>query len=180
MLASKDFADGHYQSTPQHGIRAFGRVYSAWAYGQTVSYLTMKDQDNTTFIVVPGVQVPDGRRVSHVAIYVHEPPSCNFANRYPDLNSWLRERWEGGYVNNWDANDMIALLNTWQKGDISIIRDGGDYEKALKSIKAKALIMPSKTDLYFPVSPPPSNCESTTDTVKAGGQRNGSVAPQRC
>ncbi|KAG1788823.1 Alpha/Beta hydrolase protein [Suillus plorans] len=116
MLASKDFADGHYQSTPQHGIRAFGRVYSAWAYGQTWfrEYKYLMDGE------------------------------------YPDLNSWLRERWEGGYVNNWDANDMIALLNTWQKGDISIIRDGGDYEKALKSIKAKALIMPSKTDLYFP------------------------------
>lgn len=116
MLASKDFADGHYQSTPQHGIRAFGRVYSAWAYGQTWfrehKYLM------------------DGE--------------------YPDLNSFLRERWEGGYVNNWDANDMIALLTTWQKGDISIVRDGGDYEKALKNIKAKGLIMPSKTDLYFP------------------------------
>lgn len=37
MLASKDFADGHYTSTPHHGIRAFGRVYCAWAYGQTVS-----------------------------------------------------------------------------------------------------------------------------------------------
>lgn len=68
MLASKDFADGHYQSTPQHGIRAFGRVYSAWAYGQTVSYLTMKDQDNTTSIVVPGVQVPDGRRVPRLEL----------------------------------------------------------------------------------------------------------------
>jgi hypothetical protein len=77
MLASKDFADGHYQSTPQHGIRAFGRVYSAWAYGQTVSHLTMKYQDTTTFIVVPGVQAPDGRRVSYVAIRVHEPPSRN-------------------------------------------------------------------------------------------------------
>jgi homoserine O-acetyltransferase len=102
-----------------------------------------------------------------------------FANRYPDLNSFIRERWEGGYVNNWDANDMIALLNTWQEGDISIVRDGGDYEKALKSIKAKGLIMPSKTDLYFPVSPPQSSCESNTDIIKAGGQRNGSVAPQR-
>jgi homoserine O-acetyltransferase len=48
MLASKDFDDGHYQSTPQHGIRAFARVYSAWAYGQTVSYPTMKDCDNIT------------------------------------------------------------------------------------------------------------------------------------
>lgn len=46
---------------------------------------------------------------------------------------------------------MLALLNTWQTGDISLVRDNGDLEKALKSIKAKGLIMPSKTDLYFPV-----------------------------
>ena len=37
LTASKDFLDGHYTSVPQHGIRAFGRAYSAWAYGQTVS-----------------------------------------------------------------------------------------------------------------------------------------------
>ena len=36
LVASKDFDNGHYKSVPQHGIRAFGRVYSAWAYGQTV------------------------------------------------------------------------------------------------------------------------------------------------
>jgi homoserine acetyltransferase len=105
----------------------------------------------------------------------------DFCDRYPDLNSFIRERWEGRFVaNNWDANDMIALLNTWQKGDISIIRDGGDYEKALKSIKAKGLIMPSKTDLYFTVSPVSIHHQSTTNTIKAGGQRNRSVPPQRC
>jgi homoserine O-acetyltransferase len=47
---------------------------------------------------------------------------------------------------------MLTLLNTWQTGDISKVRDNGDYEKALKGITAKGLIMPSKTDLYFPVS----------------------------
>lgn len=47
---------------------------------------------------------------------------------------------------------MLTLLNTWQNGDISLIRDGGNLEAALESIKAKGLIMPSKTDLYFPVS----------------------------
>jgi hypothetical protein len=36
LVASKDFDNGHYQKTPQYGLRAFGRVYSAWAYGQTV------------------------------------------------------------------------------------------------------------------------------------------------
>jgi len=76
MLASKDFEDGHYQSVPQHGIRAFGRVYCAWAYGQTVSYyLAMEDADNRAFAVVPGVQVPDEWRVSHVGTCIYGPPS---------------------------------------------------------------------------------------------------------
>ena len=42
LLASKDFEDGHYREPPQHGIRAFARVYSAWAYGQTVRTLRFK------------------------------------------------------------------------------------------------------------------------------------------
>lgn len=46
---------------------------------------------------------------------------------------------------------MLTLINTWQSGDISQIRDGGDYARALSNITAKGLIMPSKTDLYFPV-----------------------------
>lgn len=47
---------------------------------------------------------------------------------------------------------MITLFNTWQEGDVSLVRHGGDLEKCLPEIKAKGLIMPSKTDLYFPVS----------------------------
>lgn len=39
LTASRDFDDGHYKTQPHHGMRAFGRVYSAWAYGQTVSNL---------------------------------------------------------------------------------------------------------------------------------------------
>ncbi len=30
LSASKDFDKGHYKTVPQHGIRAFGRAYSAW------------------------------------------------------------------------------------------------------------------------------------------------------
>jgi homoserine acetyltransferase len=46
---------------------------------------------------------------------------------------------------------MLALLNTWQKGDVSLVRHNGDYARCLGEIKAKALVMPCKTDLYFPV-----------------------------
>jgi len=78
MLASKDFEDGHYKSTPQHGIRAFARVYCAWAYGQTVSYPKREYADYTTFTVVPGVQASDERRVSHCWNMYNEIPSCFF------------------------------------------------------------------------------------------------------
>lgn len=71
--------------------------------------------------------------------------------RYPDLDTFIREVWELGYLESWDANDMITLLDTWQTGDVSLVRDGGDLQKCLGAIKARGLIMPSKTDLYFPV-----------------------------
>lgn len=71
--------------------------------------------------------------------------------RYPDLESFIREDWEGGFLGSWDANDLLTLLNTWYTGDISLVRDGGNLSKCLSQIKATGLIMPSKTDLYFPV-----------------------------
>lgn len=71
--------------------------------------------------------------------------------RYPDLQSFIREHWEARFLESWDANDMVVLFNTWQQGDVSFVRHGGDLEKCLREIKAKGLIMPSKTDLYFPV-----------------------------
>ncbi|KAF8556368.1 alpha beta hydrolase fold protein [Imleria badia] len=69
--------------------------------------------------------------------------------QYPDLLSFIRGEGESNWVQNWDANDMLHLLNTWQNGDISQVRDNGDYEKALRSIKAEVLLLPSKTDLFF-------------------------------
>ncbi|EGO25295.1 hypothetical protein SERLADRAFT_414938 [Serpula lacrymans var. lacrymans S7.9] len=116
LVASKDFDNGHYVTTPQHGIRAFGRAYSAWAYGQT----WFREER-----------------------YLYD-------GMYPDLQVFLREEWEAGFLNGWDANDLITLLHTWQNGDVSQIRHEGDLEKCLSEIKAKGLVMPCKTDLYFP------------------------------
>ena len=45
------------------------------------------------------------------------------------------------------------MLATWQAADISANdRFDGDFEKALQSIKARAIVMPGKTDLYFRVA----------------------------
>jgi len=59
--------------------------------------------------------------------------------------------WEDDHLSQ-DANDLLAMLDTWQGGDISrnpLWR--GDFEAALAGIQAHTLIMPCTTDLYFTV-----------------------------
>jgi homoserine O-acetyltransferase len=62
----------------------------------------------------------------------------------------LLQWWEEDHLT-WDANDLLAMLRSWQHADIS---DNplyqGDFALALRSIQAKAIVMPSATDLYFP------------------------------
>ena len=51
-----------------------------------------------------------------------------------------------------DANDYILQARTWERHDVGATPGfGGDVERALRSIKAPLLYMPSETDLYFPV-----------------------------
>jgi homoserine O-acetyltransferase len=62
------------------------------------------------------------------------------------------EFWEANFLR-FDANDLLGMLNTWQRSDISdnpIYR--GDYPAALRAITAKTIMLPSATDLYFPVA----------------------------
>ena len=69
---------------------------------------------------------------------------------FSSLEDYLITAWEGRYLQ-LDANDILAMVATWQFGDISdnpIYR--GDFEKALGSIEARAFVMPSHTDQYFP------------------------------
>jgi homoserine O-acetyltransferase/O-succinyltransferase len=52
-----------------------------------------------------------------------------------------------------DANDYILQARTWQRHDVGTTAGfDGDVEKALRSIKARVLYMPSETDLYFPLT----------------------------
>jgi homoserine O-acetyltransferase len=51
-----------------------------------------------------------------------------------------------------DANDLLAMLWTWQHADISVNpRDNGDFAAALRAITPRAIVMPGETDLYFRV-----------------------------
>ena len=58
--------------------------------------------------------------------------------------------WEPAFLHH-DANDLLALLRTWEEGDISACPEyGGDFDRALGAIKARAIVMPGEYDSYFP------------------------------
>ena len=62
----------------------------------------------------------------------------------------LLDDWANDHAKNWDANDLLCKLKTWQLNDISdnpLYKK--NYIKSLKSIKAKTILMPCNQDLYF-------------------------------
>ena len=68
---------------------------------------------------------------------------------YEALDDFLTGYWEALFLER-DANNLLALLWTWQRADIS--RNelfDGDFERALASIPARTIVMPGATDLYF-------------------------------
>lgn len=65
------------------------------------------------------------------------------------LKEWLYPAKGKGPFENWDAEDLLTLARQWQAGDVGVVGGGGDYRKALGGVKARVLIMPSKTDQYF-------------------------------
>ena len=57
--------------------------------------------------------------------------------------------WEDEHLA-WDANDLLLKLWTWQHADLSAnALYHGDFERAMRSIRATAIIMPCDQDLYF-------------------------------
>ncbi|KAH7303677.1 Alpha/Beta hydrolase protein, partial [Stachybotrys elegans] len=84
---------------------------------------------------------------------------------YKTLLGYLGDVW----TRDMDANDILVLLSTWQKGDISVYHpeDGGDLAKALHRIDARVLVMPSRTDQYFP----PADSELEVEHLNKGELR---------
>jgi homoserine O-acetyltransferase/O-succinyltransferase len=70
----------------------------------------------------------------------------------PDLDTYLRNDWETSFARRRAAN-CYAQLVTWYHGDISANSlYHNDLVRALKAIKARVLLLPSETDLYFRVA----------------------------
>ncbi|KAF7194697.1 hypothetical protein HII31_03959 [Pseudocercospora fuligena] len=78
------------------------------------------------------------------------------------LQEYLNQNWDGGG----EANDLLALLWTWQHGDVTryFPEDAGDLAKTLGRVKARCLIVPVSTDQYFP----PEDSEQEVKALKDG------------
>lgn len=109
------FKDGEYAEPPLAGLRAAGRVWSAWGLSQEW-----------------------WRRE------LFREAGSSTAQEFVEVA--FATPWSGA-----DANDRMSMIATWQDGDISNNpAHRGDFDSALASITAKAIIMPCRTDLYFP------------------------------
>jgi len=62
----------------------------------------------------------------------------------------LLQDWERDHLE-WDANDLLCMLWTWQQGDISANElYHHDLKASLAGIRAKTIVIPCDHDLYFP------------------------------
>ncbi|KAL6246039.1 hypothetical protein RBB50_007192 [Rhinocladiella similis] len=138
--------------TPKHGLRAFARAYAAWL----TSTRWFRD-----------------REFKKAGIFAADT-----------VEDWLVKREES--MMSWDADDLLALARMWQMGDVGLVMPGSGtgpnadstklsqlggavpddelYAKALEGIKAKVLLMPCRTDQYFP----PEDSEIEVKYLKHG------------
>ncbi|KAF2864986.1 Alpha/Beta hydrolase protein [Massariosphaeria phaeospora] len=83
---------------------------------------------------------------------------------FKNLDDFMVNFWEAWACSK-DPENMLAMLYTWQSGDCSQQEPyNGNFKKAMEGIKAKALVLPSKTDLYFP----PEDSEIEVANMKPG------------
>jgi len=83
---------------------------------------------------------------------------------FKDLDDFLVNFWEAWSCSK-DPENMLVMAHTWQAGDVSQQEPyNGDFKKAMEGIKARALVLPAKTDLYFP----PEDSEIEVENMRQG------------
>ncbi len=69
---------------------------------------------------------------------------------YTSLEDFLVRYWEGIYLAR-DPWNLVAMIRTWQACDVADSdAHRGDLAAALGAVTARTLVMPGRTDLYFP------------------------------
>ena len=70
---------------------------------------------------------------------------------FTSLEDYLVRTWDTTFTRR-DANDLLAQVGIWQRGNVSACAAfGGDLDRALAAITAHMLLMPGATDRYFDV-----------------------------
>lgn len=70
---------------------------------------------------------------------------------FSSLEDFLVSFWEGFFLDERDANNLLTMLWTWQHGDVGKTPGfDGSLERALGSVQARAIVLPAEKDLYFP------------------------------
>ena len=65
------------------------------------------------------------------------------------IEDYIVQFWEANFLRR-DANDLLAQLRIWARSDISANQTySNDLPAALAAIRARAIVMPGRTDLYF-------------------------------
>jgi homoserine O-acetyltransferase/O-succinyltransferase len=119
-VAPQHIGNGRFSAEPRAAKRAFGRIYAAWALSQDFY---------------------------RAGLHLAAGPTPNLGA--PDLETFLKTDWEDRFGARPAAN-LYAQLRTWDASDISAnARYNGDLAAALRAIKARVLLMPGATDLYF-------------------------------
>ena len=109
---------GRFSGQPAAALRAFARIYAAWAMSQ------------------------DWYRAG-----LHHS-----STGATSLDDFLDRHWSPGFTRR-RAEDLYAQAATWLHADIAADPlYGGDLVAALSAIPARVLLMPSRTDQYFPVA----------------------------
>ncbi|MEM9004687.1 MAG: alpha/beta fold hydrolase [Cyanobacteria bacterium P01_F01_bin.86] len=86
---------------------------------------------------------------------------------YDSLEDYLVRSWEAGYRKR-DPHNLLAMIDTWWRCDVGNTPVfTGDYAQALSSIKARTLVMPADTDLYFT----PADCEAEAAMIPGAAYR---------
>ena len=133
---------------PEKGLRAFGRGYNAW--------LTSASWFREGWWGVRGESREEEGEMGNA----DQGLGCGSVEEY------IVNMSEEGFLS-WDAEDLLVLGRMWQMGDVSTVipgeksemsklgyvqkeKDDEAFRRALQSVKAKVLVMPSKTDQYFP------------------------------
>ena len=118
--APQHIGNGRFSAEPHAAKRAFGRIYAAWGLSQDFY---------------------------RARLHLAHGPAPNLGA--PDLESFLKTDWEERFGAR-PAADLYAQLRTWDAADISANdRYDGDLGAALRAIRARVLLMPGATDLYF-------------------------------